>query len=135
MPSAIEIPDSFWGVRYNGSCYPGAVSDMTQGANCQLFAYELLRHHGLLVPSFRSSDLWDDTEFTEPVSTLEPLDLLLFNNTAQAWGAHVAVYLGDGKAIHLAKEAGRPAVWTLEQFASHPLYTHFIGAKRVRQAG
>src|SRR5687767_7490333 len=103
MPSAVDIPDSFWSVRYNGACYPGAASGLAQGANCQLFAYELLRHHGLLLPAFRSSDLWADTEFTEAVSVPEPLDLLLFNKAAEAWGAHVAVYLGDGKAIHLAK--------------------------------
>lgn len=134
MPAAVDIPENFWSVHYNGACFPGAAPDMARGANCQLFAYQLLRHHGLIVPDFRSSDLWEDAEFTEAVSSPEPLDLLLFNKTARAWGAHVAVYLGDSKAIHLAKEVGCPAVWALEQFASHPLYAHFVGAKRVRRA-
>lgn len=131
MTASVEIPEPFWHVPYNGACHPGAATDLTQGGNCQLFAYELLRHHGLIVPPFRSSELWADTDSTQAVSALEPLDLLLFHQTPQAWGAHVAVYLGDGKAIHLAKQVGRPAVWTLEQFADHPLYRHFIGAKRV----
>ncbi len=84
-----------------------------------------------MIGDFRSSDLWDDTRETRRVNDLEPLDLLLFNRTTAVWGAHIAVYLSDERAIHLSKQVGRPAIWTLEQFAAEPLYQCFIGAKRT----
>jgi hypothetical protein len=128
------IPEDFWSVRYNGSRIPGQDADLSRGANCQLFAYQLLARNGLAVPAFRSSELWTDTVHTERVARLEPLDLLLFNRESEAYGAHVAVWLGDDQALHLAKEAGVPEIWRLARFAAEPRYRVFIGAKRVRDA-
>jgi cell wall-associated NlpC family hydrolase len=91
-----------------------------------------LRHFGVRVPDFRSSELWHDRAETDLVTTPEPLDLLLFNRTCDPWGAHVAVYLGEDRAIHLSKEVGLPAIWTLEEFARRPAYRVLVGAKRVR---
>jgi cell wall-associated NlpC family hydrolase len=130
---SLVIPDEFWDVPYDGVRFPGApgVSGPGGGANCQLFAYELLRHNGFVIGDLRSSELWDDTEYTTLVDEeLAPGDLLLFHNKPQAWGAHVTVYLGEGRAIHLARRVGRPATWTLADFAADPLYISFIGAKR-----
>lgn len=130
----IEVPKHFFTVSYNGDRYPGApgVSGLADGANCQLFAYELLRYFGKRIPDFRSSDLWEDEEATFAVTTLEPLDLLLYHSVPRAWGAHVAVYLGESQILHLAKDLDRPVIWTHEQFLSTPNYRYFIGAKRVR---
>jgi lipoprotein Spr len=130
----IEVPPHFFTVSYNGDCYPGApgVSGIAEGANCQQFAYELLRYFGKRIPAFRSSDLWEDQEATFGVTSLEPLDLLLYNSTPRAWGAHVAVFLGEAQIIHLAKDLVRPVIWTHEQFLNTPKYRYFIGAKRVR---
>ncbi|MEJ0025892.1 MAG: NlpC/P60 family protein [Rhizomicrobium sp.] len=125
-----DIPSAFWAVPYRGECFPAR--DVAAGANCQAFAYALLRHFGPTISDFRSSDLWDDTAETERVADLAPLDLLLFNRTADAYGAHVGVYLGEGRVIHLAKRVGTPAIWPLERFAREPGYEVFIGAKRVR---
>lgn len=55
---------------------PGSGKSFTQGANCQLFAYEFLRYHGLEIPDFRSSELWGDQEYTCITVTLKPLDLI-----------------------------------------------------------
>jgi hypothetical protein len=85
-----------------------------------------------MIGEFRSSDLWDDTRDTIAAENPEPLDLLLFNRSQGAWGAHVAVFLGDSQAIHLSKQIRRPVIWTLTQFAVNPLYRCFIGAKRVK---
>lgn len=135
LPETIDlaIPRKFLRVQYNGACYPDApgLSGFERGANCQHFAYELLRHFGRAVPNLRSSDLWSDTRFTRRALKLRPLDLLLFNRTRRAWGAHIAVYLGRGRAIHLSKEIGIPIVWTLEEFAAHERYQVCLGAKRV----
>ncbi len=121
-------------VPYQSAHYPGspASNGLVGGANCQVFAYELLRHYGREIPDFRSSELWEDAQSTLRVETLEPLDLLLWNSHEQAWGAHVGVYLGENQAIHLAKEEGFPAVWPLAKFTTLERYQVLIGAKRVK---
>jgi cell wall-associated NlpC family hydrolase len=131
----IEIPARFFEVPYDGSCIPdeSRAVRLKDGANCQVFAYELLRHFGLRPPLLRSSELWSDAASTEVVAgELEPLDLLLFNSTPEAYGAHVAVYVGDGRAIHLSRRVGRPAVCTIEELMATPEHRCLIGAKRVR---
>ena len=125
-------------VRYNGARYPGAAfgadADLSAGANCQLFAYALLRHFGLVVPPLRSSELWADAHHTGHVCDLGPLDLLFWNQTSEPWGAHIGVYLGDGYAVHLARDVGIPVIWPLGEFERHPRYRVFLGAKRASKA-
>ena len=73
----IEVPDFLKGVRYHAMNHPGApVEDLSGGANCHVFAYRLLQHHGLQPPWLRSRELWEDTEHTVEVTDFEPLDLL-----------------------------------------------------------
>lgn len=122
-------------VTYNATHYPGAVNTngLEGGANCQQFAYELLRQHGLAIPDFRSRELWQDEYFTTVVQSLQPLDLLLWNKHEDAYGAHVGVYVGDGMAVHLSKEIGYPVLAHLDTFPNNSLYRVFIGAKRVKQ--
>ena len=130
----IEIPEKFMAVSYAGECYPGAVGvvGIEQGANCQQFAYELLRHFGRSVPDLRSSDLWADEISTERVGKFAPLDLLFFSETAESWGAHIGVYLGDGKVIHLSKQVGFPEIRDLSEFGKIELYKILLGANRAR---
>lgn len=130
----LSIPLSFFDTHYDGAKYPGSPEcrGLKEGANCQYFAYELLRHFARPLPDFRSSDLWEDETFTQKVSTLEPLDLLLFNKDENAYGAHVGVYLGNDLVLHLAKEVGYPTIWSLEAFQKNERYRVLIGAKRVK---
>lgn len=92
----------------------------------------MLKHFGLDVPPIRSSELWADTEFSAAVREFEPLDLLLFNDTESSWGAHVAVYLGDGVVAHLSKQIGFPQVCTVEDMLRNPKYRVLIGTKRIK---
>ena len=64
--SPIKIPERFHQVCYDYEGYPGTpgVLGLVGGANCQQYAYELLRAFGYATPDFRSSDLWADTTFT-----------------------------------------------------------------------
>jgi lipoprotein Spr len=136
--SPLPIPARFQHVRYNGARYPGTagVSGLDGGANCQQFAYELIRHFGFSPPDYRSSELWEDETHTETVvGEPAPCDLLLFNATAETWGAHVAVYLGNQLAIHLARRIGVPVIWQIDDFRLRPEYACFIGAKRARRKG
>jgi len=128
------LPTALWEMRYDGSRVPGMepVPEPLLRANCQLFAYALLRHFGRPLLTLRSSELWDDTTCTEVVTPpFEALDLLLFNGTPEAWGAHVAVSLGGDQAIHLSKRVGHPVVWSLERFAEEADYRVLVGAKRL----
>jgi hypothetical protein len=136
----IELPDSFWEVRYVGARYPGSPAvlarpGLADGANCQLFAYEVLRHFGYDPPDLRSSELWDDVKSTQRVAVPRPLDLVLVNSSQDAWGAHIGVWAGqhggEDKVLHLCAEARRPALWTLAMFAARPSYRELIGFKRV----
>lgn len=129
----IEVPTHFWSVSYNGDCFPGAPSALgfSNGANCQHFAYEMLRHYGKRIPNFRSSELWEDQVWTVVVSDFEPLDLLLYNSENKSWGAHIGVFISEGKIVHLSKELGFPTMWTHNQFVSQARYKFFLGGKRV----
>lgn len=128
------LPAALWEVRYDGSRVPGEELSLEglDAGNCQVFAYALLRHFGRPLLSFRSSELWADTARTEIVEPpFEALDLLLFNKTSEAWGAHVAVSLGGDAAIHLSQRVGHPVVWTLDRFAEEADYRVLLGAKRL----
>jgi hypothetical protein len=106
---------------------PGLVG----GANCQLFAYEVLEHFGLRAPPLRSGELWADRDSTVRVETAQPLDLLLFGATDDAYGAHIGVWAGAEEILHLCAEVGRPAVWGPADFAARERYRVVIGIKRV----
>jgi len=68
----LSIPISFFDTYYDGSKYPGnpKCKGIKNGANCQYFAYELLRHFGFTIPDFRSSNLWEDKIYTKKVKKL-----------------------------------------------------------------
>jgi cell wall-associated NlpC family hydrolase len=124
----LQVPARFLDVPYDGARF--AVADIAPGANCQAFAYALLRHFGRAICDMRSSELWEDTAQTARVTELQPLDLLLFAATPDPYGAHIGVYLGEGQVIHLSKRVGKPAIWPLDRFAREEGYKVFIGAKR-----
>jgi hypothetical protein len=131
-----RLPPAYWTVPYAGSRFPGSPSvtarpGLETGANCQLFAYAVLGRFGLAAPPLRSSELWDDTRDTLRVPVAEPLDLLLFNGTDDAYGAHVGVGAGGDRVLHLCAEVGRPAVWTMRDFAARDRYRVLVGVKRV----
>jgi hypothetical protein len=135
-PVLRRLPSTFWSVPYKGSRFPGSAAvtarpGLAAGANCQMFAYEVLRHFGLAPPALRSSDLWTDTQATVRVSAARPLDLILFNATDDAYGAHVGVRVHEGRVLHLCAEVGRPAVWEPVEFAARERYRVLVGIKRV----
>nr|WP_189309474.1 CHAP domain-containing protein [Streptomyces brasiliensis] len=139
-PVLARLPPAFWSVPHVGARFPGSRAvvdrpDLDLGANCQVFAYAVLRHFGLAVPDLRSSDLWADTRATTRVRTARPLDLLLFNATDDAYGGHVGVQVHGGRVLHLCAEVGRPAVWDPADFAVRERYRVLIGVKRVVGGG
>ena len=128
-----KLPSSFLDVPYEGTMIPGHKPELglKAGANCQRFAYEVLRYFGRDVPDLRSSDLWSDQEPTVDPDEPAPLDLVLFGSSEVPWGAHVGVYLGGSEVLHLCQEVGTPAVWSFTDFAARDRYRTRIGFKRV----
>ncbi|GAA1090050.1 hydrolase [Kitasatospora arboriphila] len=131
-----QLPAGFWQVPYAGARFPGsrAVAErpgLEHGANCQLFARAVLARSGLLVPALRSSELWEDTASTVRVAEPNARDLLFFGRDEDPWGAHVGVHAGGETVLHLCAEVGRPALWTLADFAARERYRVLLGAKRV----
>lgn len=127
-----QLPPWFWAVPYVGSRYPGAVprGELHLGGNCQLFAYEVLGHFGIQLPDLRSDELWLDASATTAVASPQPLDLALFSDSAESWGAHVGVVVGSDAVLHLCEEVGRPAVWDIAEFTKRDRYRTIIGYKR-----
>jgi hypothetical protein len=117
--------------RYPGSTAVTARPGLAAGANCQLYAYAVLRHFGLRVPPLRSSELWTDRTVTCVVPTPAPMDLLLFAPTADPHGAHVGVWLAPDRVLHLCREVGRPAVWSFADFRARERYRVLVGVKRA----
>ena len=128
----LRIPEVFLSITYNGKQLPGSERPMLEaGANCQLFSYGLLAHFGRKIPPFRSSNLWEDEKFTRKINSFKNLDLMLYNHSPMAWGAHVGLYIGEGNIIHLSKEIGTPEIIEHNQLLKQSHYQYFIGAKRV----
>ena len=128
-------PDWVATVPYVGSAHPqsGNSAPISLGANCQRFAYAVLGLFGTTVPPHRSSQLWADPAFDHVTrSDVRELGLVLFNPTADSWGAHVAVALG-GQLLHLCAEVGRPALWQWSDFAARERYATLFGVVRVQE--
>lgn len=131
--SLIDIPKRFWDVRYNPDHFPGApgVLGVEGGANCQQYAYSVLRHYGFVIPDFRSSELWEDTMHTKVSGGMQPFDLVLVHDRPRAWSAHVGLCLGEGLVLHLSRKINAPAVETLGELQAQDVYRHLIGIKTV----
>ena len=132
MACAIAIPAHLRQVKYNPDCFPGApgVRGVEGGANCQHYAYTVLRHHGFELPDLRSSELWLDRDHTAVVDRMERFDLVLVHRTPDSWGAHVGLCVGDGLVLHLSKGIGVPAIEALADMLTRDGYRHLIGFKR-----
>jgi hypothetical protein len=106
-----------------------------EGSNCQRYAYGVLSLFGLRCPPLRSSELWDDQGASAVVTDPRPLDLVLFNGSADPYGAHVGLWMAPDEILHLCREVGVPVVWSTAEFARRPRYATTVGFKRVKGDG
>ncbi|MEL7530821.1 MAG: hydrolase [Bacteroidota bacterium] len=133
--SIINIPARFQAVVYRASRIPGVANaaDLSLGANCQLYAYQILASKGYELPDFRSSELWEDETFTLKVhQDFRPLDIMLYHRRPESFGAHLGLYWGEGRVLHLSKSNGRPKLELHSTLLQEEKYAYFIGAKRLR---
>ncbi|WP_244212127.1 cell wall hydrolase, partial [Streptomyces angustmyceticus] len=94
---------------------PDAFADLAGGANCQRYAYAVLRHFGLLIPPLRSAELWADDRATRRAARPRPLDLVLFDAGPADLPAQVQDLVGpevhaDMRAVPRRPPLGRPGV-------------------------
>ena len=129
----MNIPKKYFNIKYTSSRIPGVKNqlNLTLGANCQVFAYALLKENGITIPNFRSSHLWEDDIYTEKVTKFKPFDLMLYSIAGDAYGAHVGLYIGEGKIIHLSADNVYAEIISHEDMLKNEKYSFFIGAKRV----
>ncbi len=128
------IPKRFENVEYNGTRIPGVKEqeNLRLGANCQLFAYELLKEMKKELPNFRSSDLWEDNIYTIKIeNNFIQFDIILYHYKPEAYGAHIALYLEAGKVLHLSKENKIPMIEAHNSMLNQEKYRYCIGVKRV----
>lgn len=142
IPNAVgtlaeTLPAEFVAVPYVYERYPGApgVVGVREGANCQLYAYAVLEHFGLSVPLLRSSELWSDDRLHTVTDGEEPLDIVFYNRTREAFGAHLGIVVGENAVLHLCAEIGHPIVWSRDAFAQRPRYKVRVGARRLATSG
>lgn len=122
---------------YDFSASPdcGDSSSWLDGSNCQRYAYGVLSLFGLSCRPLRSSELWDDKEWSVVVDDPRPLDLVLFNGSTDPYGAHVGLWMAPDEVLHLCREVGFPVVWSLGDFAQRRRYAATVGFKRVTGSG
>ena len=63
------------------------------------------------------------------------MDIFIWNETQEVRGAHVGVFIGECKAVHLAKKEGFAVTWELDEFPKREEYQVYIAAKRVLKQG
>ncbi|MCI4667393.1 MAG: C40 family peptidase [Bacteroidia bacterium] len=126
------LPPDFFKIHYKGTIYPGvSFGNILEGANCQVFAYEVLKLNGISIPPLRSSELWEDSAYTTRVNEPKPLDLVLLHKEPKAYGAHVGLYWGEGRVLHLSKANRFPKIERLDDMLKLDKYKFLIGFKRI----
>ena len=127
--SNLLLPASFFTVKYNGSAFPGSDNSVQNEANCQQFAYDVLKYFGYEIGNLRSDELSNDTVYTKKSETLQPLDLILVNKEDNPYGAHVGICIAEDKILHLTKKIGYPVVQSLSDLQTEPKYKYLNGIK------
>lgn len=133
--TTIKFPERYMDIVYNPSIVPDKKEKniINTGANCQVYAYELLRFNNKNIPDYRSRELWEDTIYSNIVSwEYQPLDILFFNKELNPYGAHLGIYIWDNKVLHNSKDIWKSSIFELNNFKEIGKYKICIWAKRFK---
>jgi len=124
----IIIPKWYMNIVYNGRIIPNDIYHDIQitWANCQVYAYQLLRYNNMEVPDYRSKELWEDIKFSYEVKEFKPLDILFFNKIENPWWAHLGIYIWNNQVLHNSLDIGKPEVRDLDDFSINNKYKVLI---------
>lgn len=77
-----EIPQHFLSIPYNSNINPDNTShdfiNLSEGSNCLIYTYALLRYFSFDPPILWSSELWSDTKYTEKIHDYKEFDMMFF---------------------------------------------------------
>ena len=133
----IKLPPWYMDIKYNPKIIPYWICHDIQlsWANCQVYAYEILRFNDLFVPDLRSSELWSDSKDSTTISdNYELLDILFSNENNDSWGAHLGLYIWENKVLHNSKDIWWPAIFDIWDFTKINKYSCFLWGKRLKQS-
>lgn len=109
------------------------------GTNCELLVHAIVSARGFELPRLRSSDLYEDTNYTNPVEdtsqaqTGDIIGLCPINKNGFR-GIHVGmIWIDDSGKIHIvhnARHTGRAQLQTLEDAMKHPKHAKIAWVKR-----
>lgn len=108
------------------------------GTNCELLVHAIVSARGFELPQLRSSDLYEDTNYTNPVedvSQAETGDIIgLCSSDKKGFrGIHVAMVWIDGKninVVHNARHEGFARIQPIEEAMQHPEHARIAWIKR-----
>jgi len=108
------------------------------GTNCELLVHAIVSARGFELPRFRSSDLYEDTNYTNPVegiSQVQTGDIIgLCSSDKKGFrGIHVAMVWIDGKninVVHNARHEGFVKIQPIEEAMQYPEHARIAWIKR-----
>ena len=98
---------------------------MTSGFDCSGFVYYVLRSLGFNVSRTLTAMYTQGTPVSK--SSLQPGDVVFFQNTYKAGLSHVGIYVGNGQFIH-APSSGKVVSYT--NLYTNYYIEHYYGAVR-----
>lgn len=108
------------------------------GTNCELLVHAIISARGFELPQLRSSDIYEDTEYTstvEDISQAETGDIIGLCPVDKKGfkGIHVAMVWIDGKninVVHNARHEGFVKIQPIEETMQHPEHAKIAWIKR-----
>ncbi len=95
------------------------------GFDCSGFTQYVFKQHGITINRTTSTQYQNGTYVSK--SSLQPGDLVFFQNTYKEGISHVGIYAGDGKFIHASSSAGV----TVSSMDNSYWSSRYYGARRV----
>ncbi len=99
-----------------------------EGANCELLVQAIVSARGFELPPLRSSDIYEDTEYTSPVEDISEAKTgdmigLCPEDKLDLRGIHIGMIWIDGENInivHNARHEGSAKIQTIDEAMQYP---------------
>lgn len=95
------------------------------GFDCSGLVYYVFKQHGMTFNRTAATQYQHGVYVSK--SSLQPGDLVFFQNTYKAGISHVGIYIGDGQFIHASSSQGV----TISNLSNSYWASHYYGARRV----
>lgn len=140
MAISKEIPIPYEGARNPDTIDPKEFLDEPKkGGNCEVLVHAIVAARGYELPRLRSSDIFEDTEFTEHIRDIfeaQTGDIIGLRAVGKKdfRGVHVGIiWIDDDSEIHVihnAKHIGNTRLESLSEAMKHPDHANIAWVKR-----